>query len=114
MHHNMPAADPGTQLLLEVSHQLQAGTIEATFVLQHFTDAAKHGRLGKRTCLYAAFLNVDKACDSLNRTALWDALGVAGIPSHIMRCLDAHMPACTAASRCMAWFPMMSCALLKE
>ena len=64
------AEDQGVLADEQFGFRKRRGTIEATFVLQHFTDAAKARRLGPGTMLYAAFLDLNKAYDSVHRSRL--------------------------------------------
>jgi hypothetical protein len=63
------------------------GTVEAAFVLQHAADKAKSGRLGRPSRMFAAFLDLDKAYDRVDRQALWAALRNLSIPDAFINTL---------------------------
>ena len=55
--------------------------------------------LGKGRKLYAAFMDLEKAYDRVDRMALWDVLGIYGVGGHLLEGIKAFYREANACVR---------------
>ena len=82
-------------------------TTDMMFVVRRLQELARQ----KRIPLYACFIDLTKAYDSVDRTLLWKVLGRFGVPQRMIsvtRQFHDGMRACVRLDdgECSEWFPV--------